>query len=98
MVIEVEIFEMRLNAPQRNEAVLRQIEIPYHILFILPCKGMDWAHQVSRCCHSIWMPESALQFRVDVLSMAAVYESLVRQRATLESRMRRERSLTGEWR
>lgn len=40
-VTEVEVFEVRLNTPQLDEAVLRQIdkEIPYHILFILTCEG-----------------------------------------------------------
>ena len=33
-VTEIEVFEVRLNAPQLEEAVLRQMdkEIPYHIL------------------------------------------------------------------
>ena len=40
-VKEIEVFEVRLNAPQLDEAVLRQIdkEIPYHILFILTYDG-----------------------------------------------------------
>ena len=40
-VKEIEVFEVRLNALQLDEAVLRQIdkEIPYHILFILTCDG-----------------------------------------------------------
>ena len=78
-----------------DEAVLRQIdkEIPYHILFILTCEGkaQAWigykeaaasgsnAFKVSRYYHTEWMPEDELQFRVDGLSMDAVYESLVRQ-------------------
>ena len=38
-VTEIEVFEVRLNDPQLDEAVLKQIdkEIPYHILFILTC-------------------------------------------------------------
>lgn len=94
-VTEVEVFEIRLNTPQLDEAVLRQIdkEIPYHILFILTCKGnaQAWigykeaaasgsnAFKVSRYYHTDWMPEDELHFRVDGLSMDAVYESLVRQ-------------------
>lgn len=94
-VKEVEVFEVRLNAPQLDEAVLRQIdrEIPYHILFILTCDGkaQAWigykeatasgsnAFKVSRYYHTGWAPESELQFRVDGLNMDAVYESLVRQ-------------------
>lgn len=94
-MIEVEVIEVRLNTPQLDEAVLRQIdkEIPYHILFILTCEGkaQAWigykeaaasgsnAFKVSRYYHTEWMPEDELQFRVDGLSMDAVYESLVRQ-------------------
>ena len=94
-VTEVEVFEIRLNTPQLDEAVLRQIdkEIPYHILFILTCKGnaQAWigykeaaasgsnAFKVSRYYHTDWMPEDELHLRIDGLNMDAVYESLVRQ-------------------
>lgn len=94
-VKEVEVFEVRLNAPQLDEAVLRQIdkEIPYHILFILTCDGkaQAWigykevavsgsnAFKVCRYYHTDWVSEDELQFRVDGLSMDAVYENLVRQ-------------------
>ena len=94
-VTEVEIFEVRLNTQQLDEEVLRQIdkEIPYHILFVLTCDGkaQAWigykeaavtgrnAFKVSRYYHTEWVPENELQFRVDGLSMDAVYESLVRQ-------------------
>ena len=94
-VTEVEVFEVRLNTPQLNEVVLRQIdkEIPYHILFILTCDGkaQAWigykeaaasgsnAFKVNRYYHTDWMPENELHFRVDGLSMDAVYENLVRQ-------------------
>ena len=94
-VKEIEVFEVRLNAPQLDEAVLRQIdkEIPYHILFVLTCDGraQAWigykeatasggnAFKVSRYYHTDWVSEDELQFRVDGLSMDAVYENLVRQ-------------------
>lgn len=94
-VTEVEVLEIRLHAPQLDEAVLRQIdkEIPYHILFILTCAGQAqaWigykeaaasgsnAFKVNRYYHTDWMPESELQFRIDGLNMDAVYERLVRQ-------------------
>ena len=94
-VTEVEVFEVRLNEPQLDEAVLKQIdkEIPYHILFILTCDGkaQAWigykeaaasgsnAFKVSRYYHTDWMPEDELQLRIDGLNMDAVYESLVRQ-------------------
>ena len=89
------MFEVRLNTPQLEEAVLRQMdkEIPYHILFILTCEGKAQAwigykeaaasggntFKVSRYYHTDWMPENELHFRVDGLNMDAVYESLVRQ-------------------
>ena len=94
-VKEIEVFEVLLNTPQLDEAVLRQIdkEIPYHILFILSCEGkaQAWigykeavasgsnAFKVSRYYHTEWLSENELQFRVDGLSMDAVYENLVRQ-------------------
>lgn len=94
-VTEVEVFEVRLNELQLDEAVLRQIdkEIPYHILFILTFAGkaQAWigykeaavygsnAFKVSRYYHTDWMPEDALHLSIDGLNMDAVYESLVRQ-------------------
>lgn len=95
VVSEVEVFEVRLNEPKLDEAVLKQIdkEIPYHILFILTCDGkaQAWigykeaaasgssAFKVNRYYHTDWMPEDELQLRIDGLNMDAVYESLVRQ-------------------
>jgi hypothetical protein len=40
-VTEIEIFEVRLSAPQLDVSVLKQIdkEIPYHILFLLEYEG-----------------------------------------------------------
>ena len=94
-VTEVEVFEVRLNQPQLDEAVLTQIdkEIPYHILFLLTYDGkaQAWigykeaaasgsnAFKVSRYYHTDWMPEEDLQLHIDGLNMDAVYESLVRQ-------------------
>ena len=94
-VTEIEVFEVRLNEPKLDEAVLKQIdkEIPYHILFSLTCDGkaQAWigykeaaasgsnAFKVNRYYHTDWMPEDELQLRIDGLNMDAVYESLVRQ-------------------
>lgn len=94
-VNEVEVFELRLQEPQLDEAVLRQIdkEIPYHILFVLTCDGkaQAWigykeatasgsnAFKVIRYYHTEWMPEGELHFSIDGLNMDAVYEGLVRQ-------------------
>lgn len=94
-VTEVEVFEVRLNEPQLDEAVLKQIdrEIPYHILFILTCEGraQAWsgykeaaasgssAFKVNRYYHTGWMPADELNLGIDGLNMDAVYENLVRQ-------------------
>ena len=93
-VTEIEIFEVKLNTPQLDEAVLRQIDkaIPYHILFVLTYEGkaQAWigykeaasgsnAFKVNRYYHTEWMPENELCFTISGLNMDAVYESLVRQ-------------------
>lgn len=83
-VTEIEVFEVRLNDPQLDEAVLKQIdkEIPYHILFILTCDGkaQAWigykeaaasgsnAFKVSRYYHTDWMPEDELHLSIDGLN------------------------------
>jgi hypothetical protein len=91
-VTEIEVFEVRLNDPQLDEAVLKQIdkEIPYHILFILTCDGKAQAwigykeaaasgSNAFKAGRTDWMPEDELHLSIDVLNMDAVYESLVRQ-------------------
>ena len=93
-VVEIEVFEVKLNVPQLDEAVLRQIdkEIPYHILFVLTFEGkaQTWigykeaasggnAFKVNRYYHTEWVPENELHFTLGGLNMDAVYESLVRQ-------------------
>ena len=94
-VTEIEVFEVRLNEPLLDEAVLKQIdkEIPYHLLFILTCDGkaQAWigykeaaasgssAFKVNRYYHTDWMMEYELLLHIDGLNMDAVYESLVRQ-------------------
>ena len=94
-VTEIEVFEVRLNDPQLDEAVLKQIdnEIPYHILFILTCDGkaQAWigykeaaasgsnAFKVSRYYHTDWMLEDELHLSINGLNMDAIYESLVCQ-------------------
>ena len=89
------VDQIRLNDPQLDEAVLKQIdkEIPYHILFILTCDGkaQAWigykeaaasgsnAFKVSRYYHTDWMLEDELHLSINGLNMDAIYESLVRQ-------------------
>ncbi len=94
-VTELEVFEIQLNQPALDEAVLRQIdrEIPYHILFLLTFedKVQAWigykeaagsgsaAFKVSRYFHTEWQEADKLNLRLEGLSMDAVYESMVRQ-------------------
>lgn len=93
-VTEVEVFELRLNAPSLDETVLRQIDkaIPYHLLFVLTCGGraQAWvgykeasaggnAVKVKKYYHTEWMSDSDLRFVIDGLDIDAVYENLVRQ-------------------
>ena len=94
-VTEIEVFEVRLAAPQLDESVLKQIdkEIPYHILFLLEHEGkyQAWtaykemaalgsgAFKVGTYYHTDWLPEQDLPLKVDGLNIDAVYENFVRQ-------------------
>ena len=98
LATEIEIFELCLTGPKRDEAVLRQIdsEIPYHILFVLSyenkvqawigCKdtSANSSAKVSRYLHTDWMPETELSLAISGLSLDAVYDGLVRQIARLQ--------------
>ena len=95
IVTEVEVFEVKLSAPQLDVSVLRQIdkEIPYHIVFLLEHDGryQAWtayketaasgnnAFKVGTYYHTDWMPESELSLKVDGLNVDTVYENFVRQ-------------------
>ena len=94
-VTEVEVFEVKLSAPQLDISVLRQIdkEIPYHIVFLLEYDGkyQAWtaykesaasgnnAFKVGTYYHTDWLPESEIPLKVDGLSIDKVYENFVRQ-------------------
>lgn len=94
-VTEVEVFEIKLGAPQLDASVLRQIdkEIPYHIVFLLEYDGkyQAWtaykesaasgnnAFKVGNYYHTDWLPESEIPLKVDGLSIDKVYENFVRQ-------------------
>ena len=94
-VTEVEVFEVKLTAPQLDISVLRQIdkEIPYHIVFLLEYDGkyQAWtaykeaaasgnnAFKVGTYYHTEWLLESGLPLKVDGLSIDNVYENFVRQ-------------------
>lgn len=94
-VTELEVFEVKLNGRQLDEAVLRQIdkEIPYHFLFLLEYEGkfQAWtaykeaaftgsnAFKVGAYYHTDWLPEGELPLKVEGLSVDKVYENFVRQ-------------------
>lgn len=94
-VTEIEIIEVRLNNPELDVSVLRQIdkEIPYHIIFLLEYDGkyQAWttykeeaatgrsAFKVGTYYHTDWLPEHELQLKVDGLNIDTVYENFVRQ-------------------
>ena len=94
-VTEIEIFEIRLNTPSLDEAVLRLIdrEIPYHIIFLLEYDGkyQAWtaykeeaasgsgAFKVGAYYHTDWLAEAELPLKIEGLNLDAVYENFVRQ-------------------
>ena len=93
-VMEIEVFEVRLSAPELDESVLRQIdrEIPYHILFLLEYEGKyravigykeaavrKTAFKVDRYYSTDWMDEDDLPVHLEGLTLDAVYENFVRQ-------------------
>ena len=94
-VTEIEIFEIKLNDQNLDEAVLRQIdkEIPYHIVFLLEHEGkyQAWtaykeatasgnnAFKVGTYYHTKWMDEEKLPLKIDGLNIDKVYENYVRQ-------------------
>lgn len=93
-VTEIEVFEVRLSAPELDESVLRQIdrEIPYHILFLLEYEGRyravigykeaaagKTAFKVDRYYSTDWLGEDDLPVHLDGLTLDAVYENFVRQ-------------------
>lgn len=93
-VTEIEVFEVRLSAPELDESVLRQIdrEIPYHILFLLEYEGKyravigykeaaagKTAFKVDRYYSTEWLGEDDLPVHLEGLTLDAIYENFVRQ-------------------
>lgn len=91
-VNEIQVFEITLNSPPLDEAVLKLIdkEIPYHILFILSYEekyqlwigykeesGGNMAFKVSGYYHTKW--SEAHEIEMQGLDMDKVYENFVRQ-------------------
>jgi len=94
-VTEIEVFEIRLNSKELDDALLRQVdrEIPYHILFLLEYGGKYQARigyketllsgknafKVNAYYQTEWMDEDNLPLKLEGLSIEAVYENFVRQ-------------------
>ncbi|MEI3186865.1 MAG: DUF4391 domain-containing protein [Lachnospiraceae bacterium] len=94
-VTEIEVFEIRLNEPEVDENILRQIdrEIPYHILFLLAYNDKyrvaigykeavssgKTAFKVERYYYSEWLEEQELSVHLEGLTLDAIYENFVRQ-------------------
>ena len=93
-VTEIEVFEVRLSAPELDECVLRQIdrEIPYHILFLLEYEGRyqaaigykeaaagKTAFNVDRYYYTGWLEENELPGHLDGVLLGAEDENFVRQ-------------------
>lgn len=107
IVTEVEVFEVKLNVPQLDISVLKQIdkEVPYHIIFLLEYEGkyQAWtaykeaaasgtnAFKVGTYYHTEWLPEEALPIRIEGLTIDKVYENFVRQIAGQALKMEGER-------
>ena len=95
IVTEIEVFEIRLNTPNLDEAVLRLIdrEVPYHIIFLLEYDGnyQAWTaykeeavsgsnlFKVGAYYHTDWLAEAQLPLKIEGLNLDAVYENFVRQ-------------------
>lgn len=109
VVTEIEVFEVKLNSPQLDSSVLKQIdkEIPYHIIFLLEYEGkyQAWtaykeesgsgnaAFKVGTYYHTDWLPEADMSLRIDGLDIDKVYENFVRQIAGNALQTDKEESL-----
>ncbi len=94
-VTEIEVFEVKLDVPQLDVSVLKQIdkEIPYHIVFLLEYEGkyQAWtaykepaasgnnAFKVGTYYHSDLRIGQEFPLKVERLNTDAVYENFVRQ-------------------
>ena len=94
-VTELEVFEVRLNNPELDESLLKQIDktIPYHILFLLEYHGkyQAWigykeasnstknSFKINGYYHTDWLVEDKLSLKLEGLNLDTVYENFVRQ-------------------
>lgn len=94
-VTELQVFEIKLKSPVLDDSLLRHIDmnIPYHILFILEYQGkyQAWigykeaaasgkaAFKVNSYYHTDWLEEEQLPLKLEGLNVDDVYENFVRQ-------------------
>ena len=94
-VTELEVFEILLNQPHMDEAVLTQIDraLPYHILFVLTYNDKQqaciaykeatasggYAFKVLKYYKTVWLPTAQMELEFAGRSLDAVYENYVRQ-------------------
>lgn len=94
-VEELQVFELRLNQPDLDQAVLALIDkgVPYHILFLLmfedkvqaciaykeDAKSGSHTFKVNTYYHTPWLPQEDLQLELQGLTMDEVYDGFVRQ-------------------
>lgn len=93
-VVELEVFEVKLNSPTLDDSFLRQIdkEIPYHILFLLEYEGKykavigykeesegNAAFKVNHYYSTDWQELDSLSLKAEGLSVDAIYKNFIRQ-------------------
>ena len=94
-VTELEVFEIKLNFPYFDEAILREIDkqIPYHILYLMEYNGnyQMWicykelsdsgsnVFKVDSYYHTDWLEADDIDLKLEGLDLDSVYENIVRQ-------------------
>lgn len=94
-VTELEVFEIKLNFPYFDEAILREIDkqIPYHILHLMEYNDryQMWicykelsgsgsnTFKVNNYYHTDWLEADDIDLKLEGLDLDSVYENIVRQ-------------------
>lgn len=87
LVKEIEVIEIQLNQPSLDKRAIQLIdkEIPYHILFLLTCKGQvqAWINYKERgkpgaYYSSEWLDKDRLSLSLEGLNLDLVYEGFIR--------------------
>jgi len=78
-VTEIEVFEVRLSAPELDESVLRQSDREIAVIGYKEAAAGKTAFKVDRYYSTDWLDEDDLPVHLEGLTLDAVYESFVRQ-------------------